>query len=57
MALDRVPFTVITVSFDLGDEPQTGHYRTALWDDRQWHLLDDAPPETVPRLPDLAVRT
>ena len=57
MEVDKVPFEVTAVSFHLGDDSSSGHYRTALWDGEVWYLLDDdAPPAATPVLPDKILR-
>lgn len=58
MAVDNIPFRVIALSYHLGLDSHTGHYRTALWTDTHWLLLDDdAPPEKHSVLPDAVLRT
>ena len=58
MAVDNIPFRVIALSYHLGLDFHSGHYRTALWTDTHWLLLDDdAPPEKHSVLPDAVLRT
>ena len=57
MDIDRVPYEVVAMSFHLGDDPHSGHYRTAVWTGTQWFMLDDAAPPTIEcSLPEPALR-
>ena len=57
MDIDRVPYEVVATSFHLGDDPHSGHYRTAVWTGTKWFMLDDAAPPTIEcSLPEPALR-